>query len=133
MLWSPRCNTKMVPVIELSGVQFGLKSYVSFQNRTSKKILKVTYQALALCQNQRMTCLIRQLCKSYGGNLALSNFFDTKFFALINDLHDLFFFTFLVETSHSLCVVQNDCIDVLTKDGALFTITLPFPVSTFFQ
>jgi len=26
-------------------------------------------------------------------------------------------------------VVQNDCIDVLTKDGALFTITLPFPVS----
>lgn len=34
-----------------------------------------------------------------------------------------------VETSHSLCVVQNDCIDVLTKDGALFTITLPFPVS----
>lgn len=33
------------------------------------------------------------------------------------------------EELHSLCVVQNDCIDVLTKDGALFTITLPFPVS----
>lgn len=32
------------------------------------------------------------------------------------------------ETLHSLCVVQNDCIDVLTEDGALFTITLPFPV-----
>ncbi|KAL9954101.1 hypothetical protein ACROYT_G041596 [Oculina patagonica] len=32
------------------------------------------------------------------------------------------------EPLHSLCVVQNDCIDVLTKDGALFTITLPFPV-----
>ncbi|XP_027050305.1 anaphase-promoting complex subunit 1-like [Pocillopora damicornis] len=32
------------------------------------------------------------------------------------------------ETLHSLCVLQNDCIDVLTEDGALFTITLPFPV-----
>jgi len=32
------------------------------------------------------------------------------------------------EPLHSLCIVQNDCIDVLTKDGALFTITLPFPV-----
>ena len=36
---------------------------------------------------------------------------------------------FLGEPLHSLCIVQNDCIDVLTKDGALFTITLPFPVS----
>ena len=36
---------------------------------------------------------------------------------------------FLGDSLHSLCVVQNDCIDVLTKDGALFTITLPFPVS----
>ncbi|KAJ7330710.1 Anaphase-promoting complex subunit 1 [Desmophyllum pertusum] len=35
---------------------------------------------------------------------------------------------YTAETLHSLCVVQNDCIDVLTKDGALFTITLPFPV-----
>ncbi|CAH3188191.1 unnamed protein product, partial [Porites evermanni] len=33
------------------------------------------------------------------------------------------------DASQSLCVVQEDCIDVLTKDGALFTITLPFPVS----
>ena len=38
-------------------------------------------------------------------------------------------FLFLDEALHSLCIVQNDCIDVLTKDGALFTITLPFPVS----
>ena len=54
VLWSPGCNTKMVPVIELSGVQFGLKSYVPFQNRTSKKIMKVTYQALALCQDDML-------------------------------------------------------------------------------
>lgn len=38
-------------------------------------------------------------------------------------------FLFLDEALHSLCMVQNDCIDVLTKDGALFTITLPFPVA----
>ena len=36
---------------------------------------------------------------------------------------------FLDEALHSLCMVQNDCIDVLTKDGALFSVTLPFPVS----
>ena len=41
------------------------------------------------------------------------------------------FFCFTVgDASQSLCVVQEDCIDVLTKDGALFTITLPFPVSS---
>ena len=36
---------------------------------------------------------------------------------------------FIGEILHSLCVVQKDCIDVLSKDGALFAITLPFSVS----
>ena len=47
----------------------------------------------------------------------------------MNLLLKVFCFT-VGDASQSLCVVQEDCIDVLTKDGALFTITLPFPVSS---
>ena len=64
---------------------------------------------------------------SYQENLSCAKLFITYLF--INLLLKVFCFT-VGDASQSLCVVQEDCIDVLTKDGALFTITLPFPVSS---